>query len=62
MDKQAKYIKKWLPQLKDIPSNELHKWDEYYKSYSLHDIDYVAPIVDYKKAREASIQQYRAVL
>lgn len=61
-DKQARYIKKWLPQLKDVPSNELHKWDEYYTSYSLSDIDYVAPIVDYKKARERSIQQYRAVL
>ena len=35
-DKQTRYIKKWLPQLKDVPSNELHKWDEYYKSYSIY--------------------------
>jgi deoxyribodipyrimidine photo-lyase len=26
-DKECKYIKKWLPQLKDIPNKDLYKWD-----------------------------------
>ena len=61
-DPQANYIKKWLPQLKDIPAKELHNWEKYYKNYDLNDINYVEPIVDYKKARQLSIETFRKVL
>ena len=61
-DPDAKYIKTWLPQLKDISANELHQWDNYYHNYDLHHIDYFKPIVNYKKARKESIEMYRKVL
>jgi len=61
-DVDAEYIKKWLPQLNDIPANHLHNWEKYSNEYDLSDIKYVAPIVDYKKARQRSIDMYRAVL
>lgn len=61
-DPDAKYIKKWLPQLKNIPASDLHKWESKYVNYNLGDIDYVAPIVNYKEAREKSVKIYRKVL
>jgi deoxyribodipyrimidine photo-lyase len=61
-DKDAEYIKKWLPQLKDIPAKHLHEWGKYSGEYDLSKIDYVAPIVDYKEARKRSIEMYRKVL
>ena len=61
-DPQASYIKKWLPQLKDIPPKELHNWEKYYKNYDLKNINYFEPIVNYKEARQLSIETFRKVL
>lgn len=61
-DNDAKYIKKWLPQLKDVPNNELHQWDKYCSNYDLKKINYIMPIVNYKEARQLSIQTFRKVL
>lgn len=58
-DPDAKYIKKWLPQLKDIPAKELNDWEKYYKNYDLKKINYLAPIVNYKEARQKSVEMYR---
>ena len=54
-DPKAKYIKRWLPQLKNIPPKDLHSWDDVYKDYN---VDYFKPIVDYTEARKRSVQQY----
>jgi deoxyribodipyrimidine photo-lyase len=59
-DKNAEYIKRWIPELKNVPSEHLHKWEEYYKTYPK--INYPAPVVDYKRARERSVTMYRAVI
>lgn len=61
-DSEASYIKKWLPQLKDIPSKELHNWEKYYKNYDLKELNYFKPIVNYKNARQLSIQTFKKVL
>ena len=61
-DPDAKYIKKWLPELKNIPAKDLHKWESKYVNYNLGVVNYVAPIVNYKEAREKSVKMYRAVL
>ena len=61
-DSDCEYIKKWIPEIKNIPNNELHKWEDYYKNYDLNKINYYKPIVDYKEAREESIKMYRSVL
>ena len=55
-DKDAQYIKKWLPILIDIPSRELHAWDKHHTKYK--NIDYPKPIVDYKINREKMLQAY----
>lgn len=61
-DPECIYIKKWLPELKDIPSNELHNWEKYYMNYDLNKINYYKPIVNYKEAREKSIETFKKIL
>ena len=58
-DSQCKYIKKWLPNLKNIPNQHLHKWDQYYQQYDLKEIKYYKPSIDYSDARQKSILQYK---
>jgi deoxyribodipyrimidine photo-lyase len=43
-DKDCTYIKKWLPQLKDVPAKDILKWNEKHQDYK--DIDYPKPIID----------------
>ena len=59
-DKDALYIKKWIPELKNIPADNLHHWDEHYKKYPK--VNYPKPVIDYKMARERSIQMYRSAI
>lgn len=61
-DKNAQYIKKWIPQLSHICSDHLHNWDKHCNKYDLKNINYYEPIVNYKKARERSINMYRDIL
>lgn len=58
-DNDCIYIKKWLPELKDIPSKHLHQWDVYCINYDLKNINYYCPIVDYKSERQRSLKQYK---
>ena len=53
-DNDCIYIKHWIPELKDVPSNEIHQWDIYgdKKIYPL-------PIVDYADARQRSLKMYK---
>ncbi len=45
-DPDCNYIKKWLPELKDIPNKDLYKWNiEIQKKYNIH----VAPIFDWEE-------------
>ena len=46
-DPNADYIKKWLPELKNVPANDIHTWDLCYKNYSI----YLEPIVSHAKER-----------
>lgn len=57
-DKDASYIKKWLPILKDIPPNHLHSWNKYADTYIKEGLKYPAPIIDYEKEKQNSLKQY----
>jgi deoxyribodipyrimidine photo-lyase len=56
-DKSAEYIKKWIPELKDVPPKELHNWEKYYDKYN-----YIKPIVNYEESRKKSIETYKKIL
>jgi len=43
-DSECEYIKKWLPQLKDVPVKDILNWNEKYQDYK--DIDYPKPMID----------------
>lgn len=60
-DPDAEYIKEWIPSLKNIPAKDLHNWENNYEKYNLKDINYYAPIVNYKDARKRSIKMYKSV-
>ena len=56
-DPNCLYIKKWLPELKDVPSEDIINWTDTYKKYP--NIKYPKPIVDYNKMRKITIQLYK---
>lgn len=45
-DKDCEYIKKWIPELKKIPNQDLYKWDtDMYEKYKIH----TYPIFNWKE-------------
>jgi deoxyribodipyrimidine photo-lyase len=55
-DPDCEYIKKWIPELKNIPNKDILNWNKNYKKYK--DI-YIEPIVDYEKARKDIVEIYK---
>jgi deoxyribodipyrimidine photo-lyase len=60
-DKNAEYIKKWVPELKDIPAKDIHLWNETYVKYS-EITKYPAPCVDYSANRVKALETYKKYL
>lgn len=62
-DKDALYVKKWLPELSDVPTKYLYDWSANYKKYKAVDnsinINYLPIIDDMNKARAAGINKYK---
>ena len=46
------YIKKWVPELKMVDNNVIHKWNILYSEYIKKGVDYPAPIIEHDKARK----------
>jgi deoxyribodipyrimidine photo-lyase len=58
-DKNAEYIKKWVPELKDVEPKHIHNWEKFHKQY---DINYPKPIIDYKSSRKKTLDTYKKYL
>ena len=52
-DKNAEYIKKWIPELKDVAPKHFHQWDKH------HTPIYPKPMIDYAEAREKRLHHFR---
>lgn len=61
-DSSAAYIKRWLPQLADIPAEHLHNWHEHWKEYDLKKIGYYRPILDHSRQKEEVIKRFKKAL
>lgn len=66
-DPEAKFIKTWCPELKDVPPKvfyESGKLEEYFSSNDLFEKkpDYPKPIVSYEENREKAISMYKKAL
>jgi deoxyribodipyrimidine photo-lyase len=59
-DPKCEYIKKWIKELKDVPNEDIHNWDNAWEKHK--DCGYPKPIVDYKEQREKSIELYKKAL
>jgi deoxyribodipyrimidine photo-lyase len=59
-DPKCEYIKKWVPELKDVPNDAIHNWDTEWEKHK--ECGYPKPIVDYKEQREKSIKIYKDAL
>lgn len=58
-DPQGTFIRKWLPELADVPDNDLHqpyRWAEKQQ----RTLDYPQPIVDHKQARLETLAAFEA--
>ena len=59
-DPDCTYIKKWVPELKDVPNKDIFKWGEVYKNYK--DTEYPGPIVSYTEERKKTLERYKKAL
>jgi len=59
-DPDAEYIKKWVPELKDVPAKDIHNWNKVYESYT--NIKYPKPIVIYEEQKEKALKMYTSAL
>jgi deoxyribodipyrimidine photo-lyase len=51
-DKEALYIKKWIPELQNIVPRDIHQWNVTYRTYNV----YLKPIVNHNLQMEKLIQ------
>jgi deoxyribodipyrimidine photo-lyase len=58
-DPKCEYIKKWIPELKDVPAKDLLKWNIKYIEYK--DINYPKPIVNYEEQRDKVLKMYSSI-
>lgn len=55
-DKEALFIKKWIPELIEVPPERIHKWYLYHDSYKK--IDYPKPIINYDVQKKLVKKMY----
>lgn len=59
-DKECEYIKKWIPELINVPNKDLLKWNETWEKY-IHTVNYHKPIIDYKNTRTETLILYKKI-
>lgn len=58
-DKDAEYIKRWVPELKDVDARDIHQWAEMCNDPKYKDIKYRKPMVDYTEQKEKMMELYQ---
>ena len=63
-DPQGEYVRRWVPELADVPTKYIHKpWEmpeQIHSQIGVHlGIDYPHPMVDHAYARERTLEAYR---
>lgn len=54
-DPQCEYIKKWISELKTVPSRDIHKWYSKSSEYIQRGIQYIHPIVQHDVQRKITL-------
>lgn len=56
-DPNCQFIRKWIPELKNVPVKEIHGWERDHIAYKGV---YVVPIVVHKEQKEKSLSLFRS--
>ncbi len=57
-DKDCKYIKKWVEELRDVPCIHIHKWSLYHEKYNI----YYEPMLDYSESSKRAVKLFKKFL
>jgi len=57
-DPECEYIKKWIPELKNVPNKDIFNWSISYSKY-YKKVNYPKPIVDYEIMRKEIVKIYK---
>lgn len=57
-DADCEYIKKWVPELKNIDNKSIHTWDVSYEKY-IHNTNYPKPMLVHKEQSKKAIELFR---
>ena len=60
-DKEGKYVKKWVPELKNIPNKFIHKPWEFIDGKFKLGRDYPLPIVKHEEARSKALNAFKKI-
>jgi len=58
-DHDAEFIKKWVPELRDVAPKDIHKWSITYDDPKYKDIKYPKPIVNYDDQKVKMLDLYK---
>jgi len=56
-DEQCFYIKTWVPELKDVPNEHIHNWEQFYGQHK--NVNYPKPIVNFEERTVQVIEWYQ---
>ena len=59
-DPNTIYVKKWIPELKDVPPRDILNWHNKYQDYG--ELGYPIPIIDFAKQRDLALQMYSSAV
>ena len=60
-DKEGDYVKKWVPELKNLPKKFIHKPWEYNSNDFKLGKDYPKPIVNHEEARTKALKAFKKI-
>lgn len=58
-DPDAEYIKRWVPELKEVEPNAIHKWELYWSDPKYKWTRYPKPMVSYGEQKAKMLEMYR---
>jgi deoxyribodipyrimidine photo-lyase len=56
-DPQCEYVRRWIPELRDVPVKHILRWYEHHRDHS--ETKYPVPMVVHEEARKASLARFK---
>lgn len=58
-DENCLYIKKWIPELKHVPNEDIHNWHSAYGKHLKKGVQYFKPMINHEEARKQTLAIYK---